>query len=39
LGSFRGGAWNNGTNDGRWALNLNNAPSNANSNIGGRCAR
>ena len=38
-GSFRGGNWNNGANDGRWALNLGNAPSNTGTNIGGRCAR
>jgi hypothetical protein len=33
-----GGNWNNGSNDGRFALNLNNAPSNTNNNIGFRCA-
>lgn len=28
--------WNNGSNAGVWALNLNNVRSNANNNIGGR---
>lgn len=40
LGSaaIRGGNWNNTTNDGPFTLNLNNAPSNVNTNIGFRCA-
>lgn len=33
-----GGNWNNGSNAGLGALNLNNSASNANSNIGGRLA-
>jgi hypothetical protein len=37
-GANVGGNWNNGSNDGRFALNLNNAPSNTNNNIGFRCA-
>jgi hypothetical protein len=37
-GAISGGNWNNGANDGRFALNLNNAPSNTNNNIGFRCA-
>lgn len=36
--SIRGGNWNNGSNAGVFALNLNNAPSNSNNNIGFRCA-
>lgn len=32
------GSWNNGSNAGPRALNLNNAPSNRNSNIGFRSA-
>lgn len=28
--------WNNGSNAGVWALNLNNVRSNANNNVGGR---
>ena len=36
---LRGGNWNNGTQAGAFALNLNNAPSNSNNNIGFRCAR
>ena len=35
---LRGGSWNNGANCGLGALNLNNAPSNRNSNIGFRPA-
>ncbi|MCU8190152.1 RNA-directed DNA polymerase [Vibrio vulnificus] len=35
---IRGGNWNNGSNAGLGALNLNNARSNANSNIGFRPA-
>jgi hypothetical protein len=31
-----GGNWNNGTNAGAWALNLNNERSNSNNNVGGR---
>lgn len=38
-GFIRGGNWNNGANDGAFTLNLNNAPSNSNTNIGFRCAR
>lgn len=33
----RGGNWNNGANAGPLSVNLNNAPSNSNSNIGFRC--
>jgi formylglycine-generating enzyme required for sulfatase activity len=36
---IRGGNWNNGTNAGVFAVNGNNDPSNANNNIGFRCAR
>jgi retron-type reverse transcriptase len=36
--AYYGGAWNNGGNAGLGALNLNNAASNANSNIGARPA-
>jgi len=35
----RGGNWNNGANAGAFTLNLNNSPTNTNSNIGFRCAR
>ena len=35
---LRGGNWNNGAHSGLGALNLNNAPSNRNSNIGFRPA-
>ncbi len=35
---LRGGNWNNTSNAGAFALNLNNAPANANNNIGFRCA-
>ncbi len=38
-GFIRGGNWNNGANDGAFTLNLNNAPSNTNTNIGFRCSR
>ena len=34
---LRGGNWNNGANAGVFALNLNNAPSNMNTNVGARC--
>ena len=33
----RGGNWNNGANAGLFYANLNNAPSNSNTNIGFRC--
>jgi len=33
----RGGNWNNGANAGPFSANLNNAPTNTNSNIGFRC--
>ncbi len=35
---IRGGNWNNGASAGVWALNANNARSNANTNIGFRPA-
>ena len=35
--AIRGGNWNNGTDAGAFALNLNNGPSNWNTNIGVRC--
>ena len=35
---LRGGNWNNGANSGLGALDLNNAPSNRNSNVGFRPA-
>jgi len=38
-GFIRGGNWNNASNAGLFALNLNNAPSNTNNNIGFRCAK
>ncbi len=38
-GFIRGGNWNNGAIDGAFTLNLNNAPSNSNTNIGFRCSR
>lgn len=38
-GFIRGGNWDNGANSGAFTLNLNNAPSNVNTNIGFRCAR
>lgn len=31
-----GGNWNNGSNAGVWALNLNNARANSNTNVGAR---
>jgi hypothetical protein len=34
---IRGGNWNNGTNSGLFTMNLNNDPTNANTNIGFRC--
>lgn len=37
-GFLRGGNWNNGSNAGVFALNLNNSPGNQNNNIGFRCA-
>ena len=37
-GAIAGGNWNNTSQTGRFALNLNNAPSNTNNNIGSRCA-
>jgi hypothetical protein len=36
--ALRGGNWNNGTNAGAFTLNLNNDPSNSNTNIGFRCS-
>lgn len=33
----RGGNWNNGARAGVFSMNLNNAPSNSNTNIGFRC--
>jgi hypothetical protein len=33
----RGGNWNNGRDAGVFSVNLNNAPSNSNGNIGFRC--
>lgn len=36
--AIRGGNWNNEVNAGVFALNLNNAPSNSNNNIGLRVA-
>jgi hypothetical protein len=33
----RGGNWNNGAQAGVFSMNLNNAPSNSNTNIGFRC--
>jgi RNA-directed DNA polymerase len=38
-GFIRGGNWNNGGNAGVLTLNLNNAPSNTNTNIGFRVSR
>jgi hypothetical protein len=35
----RGGNWNNTSNAGVFTLNLNNAPTNSNTNISFRCAR
>ena len=36
---IRGGNWDNEANAGVFAFNANNAPSNANDNIGFRCGR
>ncbi len=36
---IRGGNWNNGSNAGVLYLNLNNAPSNTNTNIGFRASQ
>ena len=36
---LRGGNWNNGANAGAFTLNLNNASTDTNTNIGFRCAR
>ncbi|NCU26597.1 hypothetical protein EOM86_07740 [Candidatus Nomurabacteria bacterium] len=33
-----GGNWNNTSNAGVWALNLNNNRTNSNNNVGFRCA-
>jgi hypothetical protein len=38
-GFIRSGNWNNASDAGVFTLNLNNAPSNVNPNIGFRCAR
>ena len=38
-GFIRGGNWNNGSNAGAFTLNLNNAPTDTNTNIGFRVAR
>jgi len=38
LAVISGGNWNNGSNAGLWACNLNNWRSNSNTNIGFRCA-
>lgn len=35
---LRGGNWNNTSNSGPFALNLNNTTGNQNNNIGFRCA-
>jgi len=35
---IRGGSWNNGADAGVFSANLNNAPTNTNSNIGFRCS-
>jgi len=35
--AIRGGNWNNGANAGAFTLNLNNAATNTNTNIGFRC--
>lgn len=37
--ALRGGNWNNGVQAGVFALNVNNAPSNTNNNIGLRVAK
>ena len=39
LAFIRGGNWDNGTNAGAFALNLNNSPTDTNTNIGFRCGR
>ncbi len=36
---LRGDNWNNGSNDGAFALNLNWGTGNTNDNVGFRCAR
>ncbi len=36
MAPISGGNWNNGSIDGVWALNLNNARANSNNNIGFR---
>ncbi len=36
--TLRGGNWNNGASAGTFALNLNNARSNVNDNVGFRAA-
>lgn len=36
--AIRSGNWDNAANDGPFTLNLNNAPTNVNTNIGFRCA-
>lgn len=36
--AYTGGNWNNGAIDGLFCLNVNNAASNSNTNIGGRLA-
>jgi len=36
--AYYGGNWNNGALDGLFTLNVNNAASNSNTNIGGRLA-
>jgi formylglycine-generating enzyme required for sulfatase activity len=38
-GAFRGGEWTNGSNNGRFALSVNFAPSFAFGRFGGRCRR
>jgi len=35
---YRGGNWNNGTDNGVFYINANNPRSNSNDNIGGRSA-
>ena len=37
--ALRGGNWDNGTDAGLFAVNLNNGPSNWNTNNGFRCCR
>jgi len=34
---LRGGNWNNGVNTGVFTTNLNNGPTNTNTNVGFRC--